>query len=199
MPLPEGIETEADRLLYEACKEVASAVLSGPSGVSADLVDTLARKYLKCAVDHQDFVRGQREDDHVIERAVRYIARVHAIPPCGMDVAWFRTTLSTLIEVAVPNTGLDEETAALLPCLQEGIAVSLAQLPISREEMRLSDEDAGELARLRVSGVENGVVSELLDVVERLFHGDLVDAADKRLLKLAALSAPMVRHDRSSQ
>src|SRR5256885_16113785 len=119
--MPEGIHTEADRILYGACQEVARAVLSGSGGASADVVDTLARKYLAKATSYQDYVRGQRESDEVIEHAIQYIARVHAIPPCGTDVAWFDSTLHALLEIAVPNTGLDDESAMLLPWLQEGI------------------------------------------------------------------------------
>jgi fructose-1,6-bisphosphatase/sedoheptulose 1,7-bisphosphatase-like protein len=194
--LPEEFETQADHLLYEACREVACQVLFRNGQASADLIDTIARKYLDVAKRYQDFVRGQRESDEVIAHAVRYIAHVHAIPSMGTDTTWFETSLHVLMGIAVPNTRLNVASANLMPCLQEGIQQALASLPVDREDTRLSPEDASELARLQAAGVEHGVVTDLLNVVERVYHGDLIDKESSRMLMLAALAAPMVRHAR---
>lgn len=181
--------------LMAACKEVARQVLPGPAA-SSDLVETLALQYYRIAEDHQDFVRRQREDDDVIEHAVRYIAAVHAIPPYGTDTAWFQCKLSAILEIAVPNSWLSEESAKLLPCLQVGIAEALADVPVSRNSVRIEDEDAKELKSLERAGVEWGCVSDMMDLMERLYHGDPLDESDLHRYRLYALAAPLTRQAR---
>lgn len=182
--------------LLRACRHLARQVLSGVGAQSADVVETLAGKFLAIAEDHQDFVRQERETDDVIEHAVLYLADVHAVPPHGTDTAWFREALNVLMELAVPNSALNEDAAQLMPSLQEGINQALASVPIGRNELRLEDEDVVLLKRLEEAGCEYGCVSDLLDLVERLFHGDLVQTDDRRFWKLAALAAPMTRRAR---
>jgi hypothetical protein len=186
--------TEVD--LFDACKAVARVVLWKNGAASSDVVETLARKYLTIAEEYQDYVRRQRESDDVIAYAVQYIAHVHAIPPSGTDTEWFRHTLSTLIEVAVPNTALSESSARLLPCLQEGIRDSLADVPVTRGSLRLEDEDAVTVRRMQDASMEYGVASELLDLLEKIYHGDPLSAEEQRCLCLASVSAPLTRQAR---
>lgn len=189
--------TDAD--LFNACKAVAREVLWRNGAASSDVVETLARKFLAIAEDHQDFVRQQRESDDVIAFAVQYIAHVHAIPPSGTDTEWFRLTLATLMEVAVPNAGLTEEAARLLPCLQEGIRDSLADVPVPRETLRIEDEDAESIRRMQDAGVEYGVASDLLDLLEKLYHGDPLTEEDQRTFYLSSVAAPMTRRARIAE
>jgi len=188
-PIPNELEL--------ACGEVAKQVLWQNGALSSDLVETLACKFLTIAKEHQDFVRRQRESDDVIAHAVQYIAHVHAIPPNGTDTGWFRNQLSPLMEMAVPNAGLTEAAAQFLPCVQEGIRESLAQVAVPRETTRIEDEDAEVLRRMQDAGVEHGVSSSLLDLLERLFHGDPLSEEDKRVFYLAAVAAPLTRNLRS--
>ena len=185
---------EAD--LFSACKTVAKQVLRQNGAASSDVVETLAGKFLAIAEEHQDFVRKQRETDVVIAHAVRYIAHVHAIPPMGTDIQWFRDALAVLMELAVPNTGLDEEAAQFLSYVQEGVRESLAEAPVSRSTMRIEDEDAAEIRRMQDAGIEHGVASDLLDLIEKLFHGDPLTEMDQRFFHLAAIAAPMTRQSR---
>lgn len=46
------------------------------------------------------------------------------------------------------------------------------------------------------AGSEYGLVSELLDLVERLYHADPLDVETKRFFAVAALAAPLVRRAR---
>ncbi|PWF23220.1 hypothetical protein [Corticimicrobacter populi] len=185
--------------LFNACKEVARRVLWQNGAASSDVVETLAGKFLAIAEEHQDFVRKQRETDVVIAQAVRYIAHVHAIPPAGTDTQWFRNALAVLMELAVPNTGLDEEVAQFLSYVQEGIRESLANVSVSRSAMRIEDEDAAEISRMQDAGIEYGVTSDLLDLIEKLFHGDPLTEADQRFFHLAAVAAPMTRPKRAAK
>lgn len=179
-----------------ACREVARAVLWNKGTASTDLVETLALKYLAIAEDHQHFVRQQREDDDVIANAVRYIAHVHTMPPHGTDTAWFSNALSVLMELAVPNTGLTETAAMFLPNVQEGIRESLADVPVSRLTMRIEDDDASFLRWIQDAGVQYGAVSDLLDLLEKLYHGDPLHPEDQKTLYMAAVAAPLTRKAR---
>lgn len=182
--------------LERACREVARVVLWNNGAASADVVETLALRFLLIAEEHQDFVRQQRESDEVIANAVRYIAHVHAIPPSGTDTNWFRDTLAVLMELAVPNMGLNEASAKFLPNLQEGVRESLAQASVPRVFTRIEDDDAKTLERMKNAGVEHGVASDLLDLLERLYHGDPLDSEDQRMFYLASLGAPLTRNAR---
>lgn len=185
--------------LEEACREVAREVLWRNGAASADVVETLAHKFLAIAEEHQDFVRRQRESDDVIANAVRYIAHVHAIPPSGTDTRWFAEVLNVLMELAVPNAGLTPTAATFLANVQEGIRESLAEVPEPRTLTRIEDEDASTLQRMQGAGVEDGAVSDMLDLLEKLYYGDPLQPEDKRMFYLAAVAAPLTRHARESQ
>lgn len=185
--------TDFSHPLGRSCLAVAREVLRQNGTASSDLVETLAARFLVLAKDHQDFVRQQRETDDVIAHAVSYIAHVHANPSRGTDTGWFRDILAALIELAVPNAGLDEDAARLLPDLQYGLRQSLSDVPVSRAAFRIEDKEAVELQRMQEAGVEHGVASDLLDVMERLYYGDPLSPEDQRYLALAAIAAPLTR------
>jgi len=182
--------------LEQACREVAREVLWKNGASSTDVVETLGAKFLVIAEGHQNFVRRQRESDDVIANAVRYIARVHAIPPSGTDTRWFADVLHVLMELAVPNAGLTEDSAAFLGNVQEGVRESLAGVPMPRSVTRIGEEDAEMLQRMRDAGVEHGVASSLLDLLEKLYHGDPLEEEDQRMFYLASIAAPLTRHAR---
>lgn len=183
--------------LFFACQHLARQVLTDSGGLSTDVMETLAGRYNEIAETHQDYVRKQRDTDDVIEHAVRYLADVHVNPGRGTDLVWFREALNVLIELAVPNTGLTAEAVKLLPCIQEGVSSALADEPVPREQTRISDEDAVTLKRMTDAGREHGVASELLDLLERLYHGEALDEDARRFMMLAAMAAPITRQART--
>lgn len=185
-----------DQDLLESCKYLAKQVLWKNGGNSTDVVEMLASRFYAIAEGHQDFVRTQRESDDVIAHAVRYIADVHAMPAYGTDLDWFTHTLGVLIELAVPNTLLNESAGSLLKDLQQGIAQSAASLPTSRESGRIDDDDARRLKFFEDAGCEYGAVSDLLDTVEKLYYGDPLNEEDERTVRVAALAAPLTRNAR---
>lgn len=109
--------------LNDACVQLATQVLSSSSGVSADLVETLAARFQHEALHHLEFIEGQGRDPNVLTRAVHYIADAHAIPHMGTDIIWFRSMMDFAVELAVPNSGLSSEGAAFLADVQDGIAI----------------------------------------------------------------------------
>ncbi|MDN2709848.1 hypothetical protein O0880_10520 [Janthinobacterium sp. SUN118] len=123
-----------------------------------------------------------------------HLAVIQDGPWRGAD--WFKTSLDVLMELAVPNTGLDSDTAALLPDLQRGIGQSLQTVPVDRHAMKLSDEDVSHVMTLRDVGEHFGLVSELFDVCEKILHGEPLDESDQRILKLASNAAPFTRFAR---
>lgn len=191
--------TDFSHPLGRACLAVSREVLRQNGTASSDLVETLAARFLALAEGHQDFVRQQRETDDVIAHAVNYIAHVHANPSRGTDTGWFRDVLAALIELAVPNTGLDEDAALLFPDLQCGLRQSLADVPVSRATFRIEDDEAVELQRMQEAGIEHGAVSDLLDVMERLYYGDPLSPVDQRYFALAAVAAPLTRSARERE
>ncbi|MBK6616101.1 hypothetical protein [Ottowia sp.] len=187
---------DTETALHGECKYLAKQVLWKNGADSNDVVETLAAQFFELAQDHQQFVREQRESDEVIAAAVRYIADVHAMPAFGADTGWFRNTLHALLELAVPNTGLTSEAARLLPWLQEGIAESLADAPISRNSVRVDEDAARSIHAFEEVGCQNVGVAALLDLVEKLYHGDTLSTEDKTLFRVAAVAAPMTRQAR---
>jgi hypothetical protein len=109
--------------LNDACVQLATQVLSSSSGVSADVVETLAARYQDEALQHLEFILGQDRDPNLLTRAVHYIGDAHAIPPMGTDIIWFRSMIDFAVELAVPNAGLSDEGRPFLADVQAGIAI----------------------------------------------------------------------------
>jgi hypothetical protein len=108
--------------LNDACVELAKQILSSRSGVSADLVETLAARFQGEAMHHPEFIESQRRDPNLLTRAVHYIANTHAILPMGTDTVWFRSMIDFAVELAVPNSGLSDSGLAFLADVQDGLA-----------------------------------------------------------------------------
>ncbi|UVE65267.1 hypothetical protein L2Y90_15755 [Burkholderia pyrrocinia] len=181
--------------LKHACNSLARTVLWRNGAESNDVVETLAERFEDIAREHEDFVRQQRETDDVIADAVTYLAHVHALPT-GTETEWFRQALNVLMEIAVPNTGHSEESARMLPHLQLGIRESTANTPVPRAAQRIADEDAKQVQYLSEAGQQYGAVSDILDIVEKVYYGDPLDEDDAHMLYLAAVAAPLTRQAR---
>lgn len=185
--------------LRTECMYLARQLLWNQGGCSSDVVETLGERFLAIAREHEEHVRQNRERDQVIAQAVRYLADMHAIPPMGTDTAWFATAMEVLMQLAVPNGRVSVDAAEVLPSLQEGIAQAIGRAPVSRDEMRIEDEDAEEIARFTEAGVEWGLVSSLLDLVEKAQHGDPMSEEERRLMRNAAMSAALTRKARKDR
>lgn len=141
-------------------------------------------------------MRRNCDSDEVIENAVRYMARVHALPPSGTDTRWFDTTLSVLIEIAVPNTGIDELSGKYLYDAQRGIIRALGDVPVTRQSARITDEDAQLLSKLTDAGCEHGVALDVYDLVDRLYHGYWLEDDDMHFYRMISMAAPLTRQRR---
>lgn len=185
--------------LFLACEEVARTTLWRQGERSNDVVETLAQNFYRIACEHREFVRQNCDTDDVIENAVRYLARIHAMPPSGTDTRWFSTSMEVLIQLAVPNAGNDEVSAKYLNDAQRGIIHALGDVPVSRELARVTDADAELLSRLVDAGCEHGIATEVFDLVDRLYHGHWLDEDDMRFFRLIAMAAPLTRQRRRDE
>lgn len=68
-------------------------------------------------------------------------------------------------------------------------------IPVDRQDLVLDMVDVECMKHLEPTGVENGAVSELLDLVG-LYQGLPLDEDRKRMLPLASLVKPLTRYAR---
>jgi len=115
--------------LHEACVELAHVVLaSNQPDVSRDILETLADRFEREALDFALLVANAGRDPALLGRAVHYLTDAHALPLMGTDMEWFRQALACLIELAVPGIALSGKGGAFLRDLQVGIEQSLQDL-----------------------------------------------------------------------
>jgi hypothetical protein len=115
--------------LHEACVDLARVVLaSGQPQVSMDILETVAARFEREAVDFAPMVARADRDPNLLVRAIRYIVDAHALPLMGTDMDWFRQTLACLVELAVPGIALSDKGGAFLRDVQVGIDQSLGDL-----------------------------------------------------------------------
>ncbi|WP_124715401.1 hypothetical protein [Burkholderia stagnalis] len=185
------------RGLHYACLRFLRAVLWRQGAASNDVVDSLAIELALVAEDHAEWAMEQRGDWEIVSRAIDYMAAIHDGPWQGRS--WFESTLRVLMELAVPNTGLDESSAAFLSDIQRGMNQSLQSAPIAKSEMRVTDEVAAMVKTFTDAGCEYGLVSDLLDLCEEIFHGEVMEDGDRFTLLVAATAAPFVRQERKAR
>jgi hypothetical protein len=115
--------------LREACFDLARVVLAaGQPQVSNDILETLAARFEREAVDFAPMVARAGRDPNLLARLIHYIVDAHALPLMGTDMDWFRQTLACLVELAVPGIALSAKGGAFLRDVQEGIRQSLSDL-----------------------------------------------------------------------
>ena len=115
--------------LRDASRDLARVVLAaGQPQVSNDILETLAARFEREAVDFAPMVARAGRDPNLLTRAIIYITDAHALPLMGTDMDWFRQTLACLVELAVPGIALSERGGAFLQDVQVGIEQSLGDL-----------------------------------------------------------------------
>jgi hypothetical protein len=168
--------------------------MSGQGAESNDLVETLANELTERVAYLAEWCDEQRGDATIVTRAIAYLETHHDGPWRGTD--WFVHSLAMLIEIAVPNSGLDEGAAEFLSDMQEGIATSYESAPVRKSALRITDEIAKDVKTLQDAGCEYGLVSDILDMNEAMFHGETLSEVQRELLLVAATAAPFVRQER---
>lgn len=67
---------------------------------------------------------GAKEQD--ISDAIHYIEQVHALPPIGNNVDWFKERLFTLLEIAFTDSGISDEAARFANKIISGLNEQMA-------------------------------------------------------------------------
>jgi hypothetical protein len=111
------------RQLHTACFELARATKWARKPIDTAEFDELAKKLSAIAAER--VCEGLDINLPLITRAVRYIAQAHGMPMMGDDTQWFENMLTALLEVARPNSGLDESGRAFLYDMADGIEATL--------------------------------------------------------------------------
>ena len=105
--------------LQQACFDVARITKWARKPVDSAEITALGEKLFKIA---QDQVSPELEIDlPLIARAVRYLGQVHAIPPMDDNTVWFSEMLRAVLEIARPNTGVNDENKEFLRDMLHGI------------------------------------------------------------------------------
>ncbi len=185
------------RGLYYACVRFLRVVLWRQGAASNDVVDSLAADLESIAEEHAVMAVDRRGDWTIVSRAIDYMAAKHDGPWQGK--AWFKSTLRVLMELAVPNSGLDEAGAAFLVDVQRGVNESYQSAPVPKSQLRVTSEVAAMVKTFTDAGCEYGLVSDLLDLCEEIFHGEVMSEEDQFSLFVAATAAPFVRQERKER
>ena len=107
--------------LEEACFALARTIKWAQRPLDGEEILALAADFAKIAKSQIVHGEGLRIDAPLITRATRYLTQAHAIPPMADDTEWFSNMLVAVLEVARPNSGLDEQGQAFLTDMLEGI------------------------------------------------------------------------------
>lgn len=110
--------------LQQACFDIARTTKWALKPVDATEITAVADKLY-------DIAKGQVSpelgiDILLITRAVRYLGQVHAIPPMDADTSWFLDMLRVVLEIARPNTGVEQANKEFLRDMLQGIGRSLS-------------------------------------------------------------------------
>jgi hypothetical protein len=109
--------------LRQACLDVARITRWARKPVDSAEITVLVHKLYEIA--KEQLSPELKIDLPPITRAVRYLGQVHAIPPMDDDTGWFHDMLRVVLEIARPNTGVDEENEEFLRDMLQGIEQSL--------------------------------------------------------------------------
>ena len=126
--------------LYRACLEVAETTLwDYRNPPSHDDVKKLADEYLKEAMEFVQAYDFVAINEIPIVHAVKYLARVHALPPLRDDTFWFSKSLEVIFELCFPNTIHTRESAEIFKFIEDGIndSKSLMENEIDSAENKL--------------------------------------------------------------
>ena len=98
--------------LQQACFDLARNTKWSRKPVDAAKIQAFSEQIAQIAREQVSDPLGI--DISLITRAVRYLANAHAIPPMDEDTQWFYDMLRVVLEIARPNSGIDEENKEFL-------------------------------------------------------------------------------------
>lgn len=122
-------------LLAAACLQLAQTLLNQQKPFDIQRFSSL-EEALRSEADQvlDNFKDGyatrwkELDPETVVARAVFYIDSVHAIPPIGANIEWFRYTLEALVEVAMPNTVPSGKATGFVTDMLVGVGTTLENI-----------------------------------------------------------------------
>jgi hypothetical protein len=84
----------------------------------------MTNRFIEIAKDYYFQVEDLPEGEDILVGAIRYL-HVQAIPPLRGNYAWFANSLTTVLEICNPNSGVGKDGIPFLLSLQKGITRSL--------------------------------------------------------------------------
>jgi hypothetical protein len=105
--------------LKNACFDVARTTKWALKPVDTAEINAHAEILYQIAKEHVS--EPLQIDLPLITRAVRYLRQVHAMPPMDDNTMWFYNMLRVALEIARPNTGVEEENKEFLRDMRDGI------------------------------------------------------------------------------
>ena len=109
-----------DADLEEACFELARTAKWVQRPIDSEEIRGLSSRFVEIAKSHIFIGDNLKIDAPLITRSIRYLTQAHGMPT-GDDTSWFSDMLTALLEVARPNSGLDERGQEFLQDMREGI------------------------------------------------------------------------------
>ncbi len=189
------LEEEWRRSVTFACVRFLQTALWRQGAASNDLVDSIAAELAEKASPWSSWCHDMRGNADIVTHAIAYLATKHDGPWRGVE--WFDSALSQLIELAVPNGFVDDYATDFLREAQVGVSQALQNSPIAKQELRITDAMAHAANTLKTAGQEYGLVQDLIELAESIFHGDALSEQQTQLLLIAATAAPFSRIERS--
>jgi hypothetical protein len=107
--------------IEESCFELARTTKWVQKPIDAEEIKAQAGRFSEIAKEKVYEPLGI--NPALVARAVRYLAQAHGMP-MGEDTQWFEHMLRAVLEVARPNSSLDERGQEFLKDMMDGIASS---------------------------------------------------------------------------
>lgn len=109
--------------LQAACFELARTTKWARKPIDSDEIRALSDRLAEVA---KSFVSEPLNIDiPLITRAVQYLTQVHGMPPMEEDTQWFTNMLLVVLEIARPNSSVDERGREFLRDMLDGITSTL--------------------------------------------------------------------------
>jgi hypothetical protein len=116
--MSEQVSADQNAELEAACFELARTAKWVQKPIDSEEIRDLGARFAQIAKSNMG--DALQIDAPLQTRAVRYLTQAHGMP-MGDDTSWFSVMLTALVEVARPNSGLDECGQEFLEDMREGI------------------------------------------------------------------------------
>lgn len=181
----------SDTIRY-ACLRFARVVDVAEGSFSRDVVEDRLTALQSAADDalNECLMRHGHGTDDLVASAIDYLAEAHDGPWRG--TAWFRNGLEILLTVTDASGPVTPGATAFLEIIQRNTSSALSQHVRARIDEPLTMDEAASAKHFEHAGAASVTIQQLLDAVERLHYGQSLEE-DARVLRLAALAAPMAR------